>query len=227
MTRAAQSLVLAGLGGVAVRIGVTDEYARYINDWMRWPLVVSGVLLVGLAVVAGLSTVLGSDHHPGARVAWLLVLPVVVGFVVQPPALGSYVADRRANAVDASLYAESGGDLDPTGVNDLPVSEFVARAAIDEGSSLAGVPVRLVGFVSTDEDGWYVSRLTIACCAADAAAFRVRVDGQVDGQPAPPAEQWVEVVGTWVDGTGSGSGGTPAVTATEVVLTDEPDRPYE
>lgn len=223
MNRTAQTLVLAALGGVSLRVGITSEYANYVNEWMRGPLVVSGVLLIGLAFAATVSSLL-TDDHPTGPVAWLLVLPVVIGFVVQPPALGSYVADRRSNQVDGSRFSEPAvAGLDETGENVIPVSNFVARAAYGDGETLRGVTVRLTGFVSIDDGEWHITRLSIACCAADAAAFRV----QVDGADAPPEEQWVEVVGTWVDGTGTESGGTPVLAAEEVAYVDKPKRPYE
>jgi uncharacterized repeat protein (TIGR03943 family) len=223
VTRTAQTLVLSAIGGVALRIGITSEYANYVNEWMRWPLVVSGVLLIGLALVATLTDVL-SDDHPTGPVAWLLVLPVVIGFVVQPPALGAYVADRRSNQVDPSRFREPAiAGLEENGENVIPVSNFVARAATDDGSTLVDVTVRLTGFVTVDDGEWHVTRLSIACCAADAAAFRV----QVDGAEAPPEEQWVDVVGTWVEGTGTESGGTPVLAAEDVTYVDRPKRPYE
>lgn len=227
MNRAAQALVLTAIGGIALRVSWTDEYARYVNEWMRWPLFASGLLLVGLAATAAFGSSAEEQEHPTTRVAWLLLVPVLVAFVVQPPALGSYTADRSANDLDASAYTDVAVAPLPEGeTTDLPVAAFVARAATDEGSSLADRDVRLTGFVTLDDSGdWYVTRLSIACCAADAAAFRVRVDGA----EAPPEEQWVEVTGTWVEGTGveAGSGEAPTVSAADVVTIEPPKRPYE
>ncbi len=232
MNRAAQTLVLTALGGVALRVAWTGEYARYVNEWMRWPLFVSGLLLVGLALNAVLDKdgdrdEVGDDHeHSTTRFAWLLLLPVLVAFVVQPPALGSYVAQRRANDLSASAYTDAAiAPLPADEVTPLPIASFVARAATDDGSSLVGGPVRLTGFVTSGGGDWFVTRLAISCCAADAAAFRVRVDG-VD---APADEQWIEVEGTWVEGTGvtTGRDDAPALLADDVTLIGEPDRPYE
>lgn len=223
MNTTAQTLVLAAIAGVSLRIGVTNEYANYVNEWMRWPLIVSGVLLIALAVVATVRGIADAEH-PTGPVAWLLVLPVVVGFVVQPPALGAYVADRRVNQVDQSRFDEPARiGLDKTGEHAVRVADFVAQAAYDDGALLQDVTVRLTGFVSSDDDGWYVTRLSIACCAADAAAFRVRVEG-VD---APPVEQWVEVVGTLVEGSGTEVGDTPVLAAEDLSYIDQPKRPYE
>lgn len=231
MNATARALVLTSIGAVAFRVGITDEYANYVNEWMRWPLVVSGVLLVLLAVVVTLVPKAGEDdddhNHDKATnfVPWLLILPAVIGFVIQPPALGSYVAERRANTSDASTYADAGvAPLDADGVNDMPVVSFIARVSYDAGSTIADAQVKLTGFASSDDEGgWYVTRMAIACCAADASAFRVKVEGAT----APPDDQWVEVVGTWVEGTGLKVGGTPSISVTEVTEIEAPKRPYE
>ncbi|WP_408897793.1 TIGR03943 family putative permease subunit [Nocardioides sp. R1-1] len=223
MNRNAQAVVLAAIGAVALRVGVTDEYARYVNDWMKWPLVVSGAAMVALAFLAVFSS--RYDDSDSSRAVWALLLPVVVAFVVQPPALGAYVAERRANDVAAVQIDKAAVAALPAGqVNDLLVSEFVAYASAYP-EVLTEREVRLVGFATHDGDGWYVTRLSISCCAADALAFRVRVDGA----DAPADEQWVEVVGSWVSGTGEGVGATdpPVLAATAVTPVQEPKRPYE
>lgn len=234
VSHTARALIMAAIGSLAVRVGVTDEYTNFVNEWMRWPLVVSGVSLVALALWVTLSRAgaVHADQHDehghdraSALAPWLLVLPVVVGFVIQPPALGAFVADRNANATTGSDYVTPALEpLDLDTVNAMPVSNFVVRATYDEGESLAGATVRLTGFVTTGDDGtWHVNRLTIACCAADAAAFRV----EVAGAEAPLAEQWVEVVGSWVSGTGTRAGETPVLAADDVTSIDVPRRPYE
>lgn len=231
MNRNAQAVVLTALGAVALRVGATDEHAQYVNSWMQWPLIVSGALMVLLAFTrvferpgAG-----GDEHADGGHRAtpavWALLLPVTVAFVVQPPALGAYVADRRVNEVGASSYEEAAVAPFPEGqTNDVLVSEFVTLAAT-YGEVLEGNEFRLVGFVTRDDDEWFVTRLSISCCAADAAAFRV----QVQGAESPAEEQWVEVVGRWVSGTGDGvdPAEAPAVEASSVTPVDAPKRQYE
>jgi uncharacterized repeat protein (TIGR03943 family) len=222
VNRPAQAIILTAIGGVALRVGITDEYTRYVNEWMRWPLVVSGVLLVALAFTSLLRRY--DDDHPTTPAAWALLIPVVVAFVVQPPALGSYVAERRVNDVAATSYDQASVvQLADGETADLLVSEFVALAS-SYGEVLEDHEVRLRGFVTRDEDGWYVTRLTMRCCAADASAFRVRVDGA----ESPPEEQWVEVVGTWVEGTGAADQSEPpTITASDVTQVPEPKQHYE
>jgi len=79
----------------------------------------------------------------------------------------------------------------------MPMAEFVTRAVRDPGQSLAGVRVRLVGFVAPagpGDRGWRLTRFVIFCCAADAEALQA----VVRGDPTPRArDQWLEVEGTW------------------------------
>jgi uncharacterized membrane protein YcgQ (UPF0703/DUF1980 family) len=79
----------------------------------------------------------------------------------------------------------------------MSMAEFVTRAVRDPGQSLAGVRVRLVGFVAPSqgqEGGYRLTRFVIFCCAADAEALQA----VVRGDPTPRArDQWLEVEGTW------------------------------
>jgi uncharacterized membrane protein YcgQ (UPF0703/DUF1980 family) len=80
----------------------------------------------------------------------------------------------------------------------MSMAEFVTRAERDPAQSLAGVRVRLVGFVAPSEgkEGSYrLTRFVIFCCAADAEALQAVVRG--DRTPRA-RDQWLEVEGTWL-----------------------------
>jgi uncharacterized repeat protein (TIGR03943 family) len=189
VTRRTQGIVLTLFGAVCLRLAVTDVYLRYVNEWMRWPLLLTAA---GCLVLAAHTVVRGDDEgSPVApRAAWLMLLPVVAVFVVSPPALGSYAAERNAVAVAPE---EDRGGLDPSeSAVAMPLGEFQSRAQWDD--TLRGHRVALTGFVTSNQAGqWFVTRLAISCCAADAVAYRVRVQGVA----APAREAWVRVVGAW------------------------------
>ncbi|MFB7321912.1 hypothetical protein [Streptomyces sp. NPDC056190] len=55
---------------------------------------------------------------------------------------------------------------------------FTSRAVYGSGRSLEGRTVRLTGFVTHRGGGtWYVTRLLVPCCAAEATTNQVRVRG--------------------------------------------------
>ena len=220
------SLVTALVGAVILKLSVTGDYDNYVKPNMRIPLILSAVVLLGLGIPGVYRAVRGKGHTPG--VSYVLLAPVIALLVVAPPALGAYSADR-VSAAPAQRPADDGkivlpklpaGDVVPVTLND-----YTVRATYDEGRSLADRKVEIVGFVMSDAEGWYVARLKLNCCAADASAAKVRVAGATQ---APPKNTWVKVVGTWSDPGGAyPRAGVPTVTAASVTKVPEPDQPYE
>lgn len=147
----------------------------------------------------------GHRHDPSGapKVAWLLLLPVVAVFVIAPPALGSYTVESTGGSSGPPPQeAGSGGfedALSEAGTGEtvsMAVQEFVMRAWIDENREMADREIELTGFAVPDEegDGWYLARLQMACCAADAVVNRVEI---VDDGPVPETDTWWTVRGTW------------------------------
>lgn len=239
MNRWTQGLLLAFLGAVLLRISLSDAYLRYVTEWMKWPIAVSGLILLALAVGPVLRQGAddghghgegadGGDGHGVPLVTWLLVLPGLVAFVVSPPELGSFLAERRAGDQAAVSRPAIVADLESDQAVRLDVTELIWRAQ-EGGETLEGQPVVLTGFVTHDpdsDDGWFVTRLTIGCCAADAVAYRVAVEDEAAaGRPA--RDEWVEVTGTHAPGTGLTVDEDPVVTARQVVTVEAPRQTYE
>ncbi len=229
MNRQTQGLLLAFLGTVLLRLALSDNYLRYVTEWMKWPILASGVVMILLAIgPIFLDATNGKDDHDAhghsgvPRATWLLVLPGLVTFVISPPELGSYLAERRANQSAAAEPAVV-ASLAESGTSKLTLQEFVWRAQ-SGGQSLDGRSIELTGFVSHQDDEWFVTRMTIGCCAADALAFRVQVDSD---EPTPERDQWVTVTGTYVEGSGEDVKDDPAIAADEVVEIDKPRQTYE
>ncbi|MFJ3621909.1 TIGR03943 family putative permease subunit [Streptomyces iakyrus] len=168
----------------------------------------------------------GHGHGPGGpRVAWFLTLPALALLLFPPPALGSYSAEREA-AQRAARGVGTFPALPSGNPVDLTLGEFGSRAVYDSGRSLRGRTVRLTGFVTRGGDGtWYVTRLLVSCCAADATTAKA----EVRGAQAPPVDTWVTVIGTWhpEGGLGSDAAWPPVVDARSVRQVPQPDSPYE
>ncbi|MGW2043593.1 TIGR03943 family putative permease subunit [Streptomyces sp. NPDC001858] len=137
----------------------------------------------------------GHDHSRVPRVAWLLFLPVLSLLFYAPPALGSYTASREP----AKAVAVQEDDFDPlSATSPLPITltDFTRRVQQDRSRAIKGRAVQLTGFVlpaDGDGDGWYLTRILISCCAADATTLKVRVYGGA----VPKADTWVTITGTW------------------------------
>jgi uncharacterized repeat protein (TIGR03943 family) len=201
-----RSVLLVVLGATAIWLWWSGQALNYVRPGLVTWLGVGGVVVVLLGLLPPLG-LLGehtdaghtSGHHQHrARVGWLLLVPVLVVMLVQPAALGSYAVSGRA-----AVPGGGDGGFDPLaapvrGAVPMSMAEFVTRAERDPAQSLAGVRVRLVGFVAPSEGkegGYRLTRFVIFCCAADAEALQV----DVRGDRTPRArDQWLEVEGTWV-----------------------------
>ncbi|MFG2006011.1 TIGR03943 family putative permease subunit [Spirillospora sp. NPDC048911] len=174
----------------------------------------------------------GHDHGGrGPRVAWLLCLPVLAIFVVAPPALGSFTASRAAarQATPPPPPDEGYDALPRTGAPvAMTMGEFMGRsyeAQTGQNASLAGATVQLTGFVTPGGKGstWRVTRLKMACCAGDAIPFAV----VVHGLRQPPADDWVQVIGTWRPPAGAARSGVHELDGRSVQPIKKPKNPYE
>jgi uncharacterized repeat protein (TIGR03943 family) len=201
------SLLLVVLGATVVWLWWSGQALNYVRPGLAPWLGVGGVvvLLLGLLPPLGLlgQETAQADRHGGhhqhrGRVGWLLLVPVLVVMVVQPAALGSYAVPSHA----AVPGGGGEGGFQPLaapvrGAVPMSMAEFVTRAVRDPDQSLAGVRVRLVGFVAPSqgqEGGYRLTRFVIFCCAADAEALQTVVRG--DATPRA-RDQWLEVEGTW------------------------------
>jgi uncharacterized repeat protein (TIGR03943 family) len=201
-----RSVLLVVLGATAVWLWWSGDALNYVRPGLAPYLLAGGVVVVllGLLPPLGLFGERAAGHADGhgghrhrARVGWLLLVPVLVVMLVQPAALGSYAVSSRS-------VVPGGGDggfpplaAPVRGAVPMSMAEFVTRAVRDPGRSLAGVRVRLVGFVAPSDGvgGYRLTRFVIFCCAADAEALQA----VVRGDPAPRArDQWLEVEGTWL-----------------------------
>jgi uncharacterized repeat protein (TIGR03943 family) len=174
----------------------------------------------------------GNDEHGhgerGPRVAWLLGLPVLAIFLLAPPALGSYAAGRD---VAPAVRPPGHSAYDPLPVldndrpNDMYIGEFIGRSQLDGGKTLSGRRVRLLGFAAPRRHGgWYLTRIQISCCAADARAWRIHIRGV----HKPATDSWVHVTGTWIPHKPGDDPTTPPQLAADTIRTaDRPDNPYE
>jgi uncharacterized repeat protein (TIGR03943 family) len=249
--RYGSAVLLLLTGGAVLRISLFSElYLRYVQAALRPYLVISGSLLIVLGLVAAVRGMRktpeaeehehddheheddhddhGHSHTGGPRIAWLLTLPALALLLFPPPALGSYSASRE----EAQRAAQGVGSFPalPAGkVLDISVAQYSSRAIYDTGHSLKGRTLRMTGFVTHDSDGtWYLTRLLVTCCAADATISKVEIRGDAsDG--APQTDTWVTVTGTWVPKgkLGTDAAWPPVLESTSVKQVKQPADPYD
>jgi uncharacterized repeat protein (TIGR03943 family) len=216
--RELHGLILALVGGALLKLALTGDFRRYVKPGVRPYLIIAAVVLLAVAAVslwqavahrrthtaAGPAADDGHGHgHDHGRshvdVAWLLVVPMLVLLVLAPPALGSFSAARSGTALGAAATS----DLPPLPDGDpvrLSVLDYASRAVFDHGRSLTHRQVTLSGFLLASGAGtWYLTRMVITCCAADAQPIKVGLTGTV---PAGlKANDWLQVTGSYTDHT--------------------------
>lgn len=239
MERLIAHLLLVLLGGTVLQVSLSDAHLAYVQPGFRPLLVAGGAVLLVLGAVglvvdrpraspAGDAVAGGHQHVPWS--SWLLVLPVAVLLLVAPPALGVFTVERQSQPL-----AAAGGDqapaaapaVDADGVRALSVLEYGMWALADDPSYVSQGPVRLQGFVvPRDEDGWYLSRIRIGCCAADAVPISVVVEGPREDVGAG---EWVEVEGVWAPPVAHPDAGypEPVIRARSITPIEPPTSPYE
>ncbi|WP_439947533.1 TIGR03943 family putative permease subunit [Streptomyces sp. BBFR109] len=150
----------------------------------------------------------GHDHSTVPRVAWLLFLPALSLLFYAPPALGAYTASREAPKAVASGQRHF-DPLPATSPLPMTLTDFTRRVQQDPSGAVRGRSVLLTGFVTPDKGGrdtWYLTRIILSCCAADAQSVKVRIHGT----PALSANTWVSVTGAWHPGGTLGTASAPA-----------------
>ncbi|MEU3610729.1 TIGR03943 family protein [Streptomyces sp. NPDC006872] len=223
-------LVLSGVGLLRTSL-FTEEYLRYVKPGMRPLLVAAGVVLVVLGAVEAWTAVRrrraddrqehqeqhqdhhehqdhGHDHSRVPRVAWLLFLPVLSLLFYAPPALGSYTASREPAKAVAAVDDDGFDPLPATSPLPITLTDFTQRVQQDRSLAVKGRAVQLTGFASPagdGADGWYLTRILVSCCAADATTLKVRMYGVA----APEADTWVAVTGVWHAGGKLGTSSAP------------------
>jgi uncharacterized repeat protein (TIGR03943 family) len=197
-----QALLLWLIGLIILRISLDDLYLRFVRPVMRPYLVAAGAFLVLLGFA---NLLIDHDeeherdgHGHRSRAGWLLLVPVTALVLVLPPALGAGAAARSR----PPAFPEGSAGLPA-----LPVGRTVSvtflgyvRRATEAPGTLAGRTVRLEGFVTPRRaGGYYLTRMVITCCAADAAAVKIATLGPRAGGYA--ANTWLQVTGRYVPGT--------------------------
>jgi len=205
VTLGTQNMLVLFIGLLVIRLVVTKGHLSYVRPGLGMLLLIAGGVMTIVSGITLWTAAEGSlrrkEIHPGhgRGAGWLLLLPLFALMVVEPAPLGAYAAGFRSaqiptvepNATFPPLPAAEEGAVP------LPLNHFAARALFGDPEDLEDVSVRLTGFVTPDPsvtDGFLLTRFVVGCCAADAVPVQVVVHG---GGPAPPADTWLEVDGTW------------------------------
>jgi uncharacterized repeat protein (TIGR03943 family) len=239
--------LLVMLGIAALRLIRDDAFERFVRPGMRTPLIIAGLflLILGMATIVkswrgrpdshhehGCDNDPSHDGHHHSRVGWLLAVPVLVLLLVAPAPLGSYAARRSVNTTELPQTLDLGAPPLPEtdGAIHMSLGKYSEWALYDRNESLKDKRVRLIGFVTADEEapgGYFLTRFRIACCAADALVIQIGLHGDL---PPLTDDTWITVYGTWKP-TKLDPGGNkplrPQLTVESIAVLNDKPGPYE
>jgi uncharacterized repeat protein (TIGR03943 family) len=162
------------------------------------------------------------DHTRTPPIAWLLCLPLFLALLVPPPPLGAYTAARGSTTIAKPLGADRFSPLPPTDPVALRVYDYAERAVWDRQHTLENRTIALTGFVTPNPNGgWYLTRMRITCCAADARSYLINT---TQNSHEYPPNTWLHITGTFTPST---TPQTATITITTATPTRRPADPYE
>jgi uncharacterized repeat protein (TIGR03943 family) len=181
MRRETENTILFLVGLSIGLITLTGAFTRYVKSSLLPWLVLTAVLLVGLALVGMIGDIrrggAGHDddgHSHRAGIVWLLVVPIVLLIFVTPPPLRPQGATRVTN-VSNDVLRRAFPPLPPGRAPEVSLPDAVMRAANDSSGSLTNRLVTITGFVLNEPGGADLARIVIICCAADAQLARIHL----------------------------------------------------
>lgn len=221
--RSPAALLAFGYGVYLLYAFATGALYFYIHPVYIVPSVVTGAVLIALAVTAG-----GRGERLSRPAATMLAVPLALGFLLPAQPLSPAAAGQRGVQPLTLGRDDRTPGFEPTAAPETyTIKDWIKAFAADpEPARHAGKPVRVTGFVHRDgtlPEGWFlVARFVVQCCAVDAQPVGLPVRG---AGSTPEPGRWVTVEGTWdvADLTG---GRRAVIAATAIAPTPRPDQPY-
>lgn len=236
MSREAENTLLLLVGVATAMIAFTGAFTRYVKDSMLPWLVVSAVVILGLALVSiavdvrrGAPVQHEHDGHPPHRSpAALLLVPVVLLIFITPPAMRPDAAPPQVSAVSTDALRRAFPPLPPGRAPEVSVPDVMMRAAQDTAGSLDNRLITVIGFTLIEPDGVDLGRIAIRCCAADAQLARIHLRGPEAEEVARlPDQTWIRVEGKIVSAEADGdSTSIPTMEITSATEIDPPANTY-
>jgi putative membrane protein len=229
--RLARSALLLGLALLIAKLLATGQMVLYMSPALDPLSALAAVLLTGMGVVelrgGGMmhSDEAGVDH---ALTYLLVLLPLLLGLLVTPRALGSSALGGESASALVLAFAREAEQprVAPSSQPIEDVSElltFLRRT----GQAGIGQPVRAIGLVARSADlapnEFVLLRYSIVHCVADARPIALLVVSPQEAEWS--ADQWVEIEGSLGSRQRAGDR-LVSIIADRIVPAEEPSNPY-
>lgn len=233
--RFARAGLLFGFALLILKLFLTGEMVKYMSPTLDPLTALTGVLLAAMGAME-LRAAAGrpgtgphaDDHGDQALTLLLLLLPLTLGFLLVPRALG---AAALGGEDVAGLLLRIGPESRPVGATPpgQPIQDLPALLAYlrQHGGAGVGQRVQAIGLVvrssALEPNELALLRYSIAHCVADARPLGLLV--VAPSESGWPADQWVRVDGT-LDTRQRDGDRLVTIIADTITPTGEPDDPY-
>jgi putative membrane protein len=226
-----RAVILLGFAGVIAKLFLAGEMVRYMTPSLDLLTTLTGVVLAVMGLMELRGNLPGPPlHGPDAVLTYLaLVLPLALGLLVTPRALGSGALAGEpltrlvlAFAPGPRPEANAPPPIRPIDDTDdlLAYLRQVGEAGVGERVRVTGTVLRGDGF---GRDEFALLRYSIVHCVADARPIVLLVVGLA--ATAFSVDQWVQVEGRLASKDYPG-GRLVAIIADQVTPVAEPPNPY-
>ncbi len=236
--RHVRAALLLGFALLIAKLFAAGEMTKYMSPALDPLTALAGLVLAAMGVVEIAAARAGGhedDEHPTDRAEQtltnlLLVIPLAVGFLMAPRALGSAalggedVASLLLTFPAGPAPAARGVAPPASPIEDLPDLLVYVRQAGEQG---VGQRVRVTGLVARADsfapNELALLRYAIAHCVADARPLGLFVIANAEA--SWPADQWVSIEGTLESREREGDR-LVSIVAETIVAIEEPRNPY-
>jgi uncharacterized repeat protein (TIGR03943 family) len=169
------------------------------------------------------------EHKPAASNVWILVIPLLIGFLIPAKPLGSTaVSAKGLTTTSALISSNSSSKPFATESEQRNVLDWVKLFYFEQDlSTYTGQKASVIGFVYFDDrlpkGQFFVSRFILACCAADAYAVGMIV--QPPAGTSVKQDEWLQVKGP-VEVVSFDGHNSPLIRAETITPVSQPDQPY-
>jgi uncharacterized repeat protein (TIGR03943 family) len=204
--RLVRGALLLGFAGLVAKLFAAGQMVKYMTPALDPLTALTGVALavMGVVEILGVGETGESDRHPGGALDrsltyGLVLLPLALGLLVTPRALGSGALGGESVARLLLTFAPGSAPPGAAPPPARPLADVPDLLAYLRQAGIAGVGqrVRATGMVTRSEalgaDEVALLRYAIAHCVADARPLALLVAGAPVAGSAP--DQWVEVEG--------------------------------
>ncbi len=237
-----KALVLGASGLMLYQKISSGTVAFYINQRFEWLILVGALIYLALAL-----TLIYTVLNPGSKTlaqtltsqprsafaSWsavlLLAVPAIVGALAPARPLGASAIGARGIGLQSAPASAAGAALKRPVNGPRTILDWLREmSSTPDPAALAGQQVDVVGFVYRDDPRFektqfMVSRFSVSCCVADAAALGLIVE--TDARDSLKQDQWVRVVGRFTTGKFANSD-IAIVKAEKIEPTEQPAQPY-